>query len=83
MRQAGAARAGTAGSLRFRQAAAAAGVLFSRAYARAEAIHRAMLARGFDGRIPVFTRRGFQTADSAFVLIAALLAITIRTAVRS
>lgn len=52
MRQAGSARGGALRTLQFRQAAAAAGVLFARAYARAEAIHRAMLSRGFEGRLP-------------------------------
>jgi cobalt/nickel transport system permease protein len=61
MRQAGSARGGPSGlrrlrTLRFRQAAAAAGVLFARSYARAEAIHRAMLSRGFEGRLPVRAR---------------------------
>lgn len=52
MRQAGSSRGGSLGKLGFRQAAAAAGVLFARSYARAEAIHRAMLSRGFEGRLP-------------------------------
>jgi len=56
MRQAGSARGGSLGTLRFRQAAAAAGVLFARSYARAEAIHRAMLSRGFEGRLPTRIR---------------------------
>lgn len=56
MRQAGSARGGSLGKLQFRQAAAAAGVLFARSHARAEAIHRAMLSRGFEGRLPVRVR---------------------------
>jgi cobalt/nickel transport system permease protein len=56
MRQAGSARGGSLGMLGFRQAAAAAGVLFARSYARAEAIHRAMLSRGFEGRMPARLR---------------------------
>lgn len=56
MRQAGSARGGSLGTLQFRQAAAAAGVLFARSYARAEAIHRAMLSRGFEGRLPARLR---------------------------
>jgi cobalt/nickel transport system permease protein len=78
MRQAGAVRAGSLGSLQFRQAAAAAGVLFARAYARAGAIHQAMLARGFEGRLPVFTRRPFEAADSGLLALTAVLAIAIR-----
>jgi cobalt/nickel transport system permease protein len=58
MRQAGSSRGGSLGKLRFRQAAAAAGVLFARSYARAEAIHRAMLSRGFEGRLPARIRAG-------------------------
>jgi cobalt/nickel transport system permease protein len=65
MRQAAAARGGATGmgglgNLHFRQAAAAVGVLFARSYTRAEAIHRAMLSRGFDGRLPVRLRRPVQ-----------------------
>ncbi len=37
--------------IRFRGAAGALAVLFGRSYERASAIHQAMLARGFDGRI--------------------------------
>jgi cobalt/nickel transport system permease protein len=78
MRQAGSARAGSLGTLRFRQAAAAAGVLFARSYARAQAIHRAMLARGFQGEIPVFRRLRFRLADAGFVAAAAALVIGVR-----
>jgi len=61
MRQAGSVRGGPSGmkmlrTLQFRQAAAAAGVLFARSYARAEAIHRAMLSRGFEGHLPARIR---------------------------
>jgi len=61
MRQAESARGGPSGvrrlrALRFRRAAAAAGALFARSYARAEAIHLAMLSRGFEGRLPVRAR---------------------------
>jgi cobalt/nickel transport system permease protein len=79
MAQARAARAGTLRALRFRQAAGAAGVLFARSYARAEAIHRAMLARGFDGRLPVFRRARFTLADVAFVTGSVMLAVGVRT----
>jgi cobalt/nickel transport system permease protein len=78
MRQAGAARAGSLISLRFRQAAAAAGILFARAYARAQAIHSAMLARGFEGHLPVFMGKTFRASDAAFVATAACVAIGIR-----
>jgi cobalt/nickel transport system permease protein len=78
MRQAGSARAGSVGTLQFRQAAAAAGVLFARSYARAQAIHRAMLARGFEGRLPVFTRMPFRIADAGFLAATAALSVAIR-----
>ncbi len=50
MRQALLARGGSVAALRFRHAAAAVGVLFSRSQWRAQAVHLAMLARGFEGR---------------------------------
>jgi cobalt/nickel transport system permease protein len=78
MRQAGAARAGSLRALQFRQAAGAAGVLFARSYARAEAIHRAMLARGFEGRLPGFRRKRFTFADAGFLAIAASLVAGVR-----
>jgi cobalt/nickel transport system permease protein len=78
MRQASAARAGSLRTLQFRQAAGAAGVLFARSYARAESIHRAMLARGFEGRLPVFHRQAFALADAGLVAIVATVVIGIR-----
>ena len=78
MSQAGSARAGAITGLRFRQAAAMTGVLFARSYARAEAIHRAMLSRGFEGRLPVFIRASFRLSDVAFVVVAAALVIGAR-----
>ena len=47
MRQSSLARAGNHLNMQFRQASAAAGVLFARSWARAQAIHRAMVSRGF------------------------------------
>jgi cobalt/nickel transport system permease protein len=41
------------GGWRFRLAAGAVAVLFARSYARAEGVHRAMLARGFQGQVMV------------------------------
>jgi cobalt/nickel transport system permease protein len=78
MRQAGAARAGSLISLQFRQAAAAAGILFARAYARAQAVHSAMLSRGFEGHLPVFTRTAFRMSDAGFIAMTALVAIGVR-----
>jgi cobalt/nickel transport system permease protein len=78
MRLAGSVRAGSIGTLQFRQASSAAGVLFARSYARAQAIHRAMLARGFDGCLPVFSRMPFRMADAQFLGVAAAFVIVAR-----
>ena len=43
------------GGWRFRPAAGAVAVLFARSYARAEGVHRAMLARGFQGPVTLLT----------------------------
>jgi len=75
MRDASASRAGSIMTLELRRAAAAAGVLFARSYSRAQAVHCAMLARGFDGHLPRFERARFRIADAAFA--AACLALTI------
>ncbi len=82
MRQASLARAGRIRLLQFRQAAGAAGVLFARSWERAQAIHRAMISRGFDGHMPAFTRPRFGLADAGFVGGAALLIAGIRTSLR-
>jgi cobalt/nickel transport system permease protein len=55
---------------RFRASAGALAVLFTRSYARAEGIHRAMLARGFAGRFPEMKTHRFRTADAVFLLAA-------------
>lgn len=78
MKQASAARAGSLISLQFRQAAAAAGVLFARTIARAQAVHSAMLARGFDGHLPAFGYRPFRRSDAGFLAAALVAAIGIR-----
>ena len=78
MRQARWARAGSLRNLEFRQAAGAAGVLFARSYTRAQAIHRAMLARGFEGRIPVFAHLRFGWTDAGFAAGAAVVIIGLR-----
>lgn len=82
MRQASLARAGRIRMLQFRQAAGAAGVLFARSWARAQAIHRAMISRGFDGHMPVFTRARFGLADAGFAAGAAVLIAGLRVALR-
>jgi cobalt/nickel transport system permease protein len=79
MRLAGAARAG---KLQFRHAAAAAGVLFARSYARAQAIHRAMISRGFEGRLPVFGPSPFRPADAGFLGVTVALVLGVRAILR-
>ena len=65
---------------RFRAAAGALAVLFARSYARADAIHRAMLARGFQGRFRLLSVLKFGWADAAFLLAAAAAPAAIRLA---
>ena len=63
-------------------ASAAAGtlaVMFASAYARAERVHRAMLARGFDGEIRLLRPRPAVAADWMFLLAAAGFALAIRS----
>ena len=79
MRDAGASRAGNIRSLELRKAAGAAGVLFARSYGRAQAIHRAMVARGFEGHIPRFQTAPFRLHDAVFAVLAMLLSISVRT----
>jgi cobalt/nickel transport system permease protein len=65
---------------RFRAAAGALAVLFARSYARAESIHQAMLARGFQGRFQPLARAQFRWADAVFVAAAGGLAGVLRLA---
>ena len=76
-----AARNWTAPGPSFRAAAGALGVLFARSYARAEDIHRAMLARGFDGRFLQLHSEHFRPADTAFALVASLAPVAVRLTV--
>jgi cobalt/nickel transport system permease protein len=78
MRDAGASRAGSIRSLELRKAAGAAGVLFARSYGRAQAIHEAMLARGFDGHIPRFRVIPFRVPDAVFAAVALVFSISVR-----
>ena len=78
MRDAARSRGGVNRSIEFRQAAGAAGVLFARSFARSEAIHQAMLSRGFTGHMPAAESRFFASQDGAFLLVASGLAIIIR-----
>jgi len=71
MRQAAAARSMRPGIREgFRAAAGALAVLFARSYARAGAIHHAMLARGFNGRFPEMQTAHFRKADAVFAVVA-------------
>jgi cobalt/nickel transport system permease protein len=85
MAKAAAARGATlrdwmAPGLRFRAAAGAVAVLFMRSYARAEDVHRAMLARGFSGHFEPLHRMRFGPADAAFAAVASLIPVALRIA---
>jgi energy-coupling factor transporter transmembrane protein EcfT len=54
--------------------------LFARSYARAAEIHRAMLARGFDGAFKLLAPPRFGPADALFLLPAAALPLALRLA---
>lgn len=75
MRLAAACRAGDgkARRSRLRAAAGAVGVLFARSYLRAEGIHQAMLARGFEGRFPLAAPGRIRPADVAFLAVSITL----------
>ena len=77
MRSAAAAR----GGMTFRAAAGVLAVLFVRSYSRAEGIHRAMTARGFDGRFHPLHTRTYSTNDGQFAALAILLPLLLRGAV--
>jgi cobalt/nickel transport system permease protein len=68
---------------RFRAAAGALAVLFARSYARAEAIHRAMAARGFQGRFRLLSVPHFRWADGLFLLASAAVPIAVRLALEA
>ena len=82
MQQASLARAGRIRLLQFRQASSAAGVLFARSWARAQAIHRAMISRGFDGHMPAFKHPRFGAVDAGFAAGAVVLIAGMRVALR-
>jgi cobalt/nickel transport system permease protein len=85
MRKAAMARGAGSGKVarraRFHAAAGALGALFARSYARADDIHRAMLARGFSGRFPAVQELHFGSADAAFAFLAAVAIVAARVAV--
>ena len=60
-----------AGGRSWAAARGAVGVLFARSYARAEHIHRAMLARGFQGHFVLFDPPAAGPREAAFILLIA------------
>lgn len=82
IRDAGASRGGSVRTLQLRQAGAAAGVLFARAYQRADAIHQAMLARGFEGTIPTISKPAFQFRDGFYTACVAAVALALGVLIR-
>lgn len=69
MRDAGRSRGGRIRTLELKRAAGSAAVLFAKSYARAQAIHNAMTARGFDGRMPRAFQTRFARADVSFLAL--------------
>lgn len=82
MRNAGLSRGAGVRILELRRAAGAAAVLFSKAMARAAAIHNAMEARGYDGALPRVCRSRLRLADVTFVCAAAGLVVIPRLITR-
>ncbi|HWQ57085.1 MAG TPA: energy-coupling factor transporter transmembrane component T [Bryobacteraceae bacterium] len=69
-----------AGRTRFRAAAGALAVLFARSHVRASDIHRAMLARGFEGHFRLVRNLRFGLADALFLVPAAGFPLALRLA---
>jgi cobalt/nickel transport system permease protein len=82
MRLAAASRGGAGRNrgARFQAAAGLLAVLFARSHARATDIHRAMLARGFNGRFELLEEPCLRAADALFLLPAAALPLALRLA---
>ena len=59
---------------RFRAAAGAVATLFARSHTRAESIHGAMLARGFQGRMEAMAAPSLRAADAWFLAAGVLAA---------
>ena len=62
----------------FRAAVGALAVLFGKSYERAEGVHRAMLARGFNQRLVLLSGLKLNAADIMFLIVAAALPLAIR-----
>ena len=65
---------------RFQAAAGALAVLFARSYGRAAEIHRAMLARGFQGHFETVATLRFRKADLALAIAGSLGPVALRFA---
>ena len=65
---------------RFAAAAGTLAVLFGRSYARAESIHRSMMARGFDGTIRLSRAPQPVAADYVFLASSAAVLVAVRVA---
>ncbi|MCZ2148085.1 MAG: energy-coupling factor transporter transmembrane protein EcfT [Bryobacterales bacterium] len=63
---------------RFRAASGVLAVLFARSYEKAQGIERAMLARGFDGRIHLLSSPRLAWRDAAFLGLAASATLGLR-----
>lgn len=61
----------------FRAAAGALAGLFARSYARAEEVHRAILARGFAGRLETLGQLHLAAADAAFLAVTSALLVAL------
>jgi len=60
-------------------AAGAVSMLFYRSHARADGIHKAMLARGYQGRLPTLTSYRLRWADALFLSAAVLAPLVLRS----
>lgn len=80
MRLAAMCRGGFGGGHRskFKAAAGALAVLFGRSYERAEGIHQAMLARGFDGQLRLLSSGQLRALDIAFLAVAVAIPLGLR-----
>jgi cobalt/nickel transport system permease protein len=70
----------SSGGSRFRAASGAVAVLFARSYKRAEQVHWAMMARGFNGRLNPLLPLRFSATDALFAVIAVAIPLAARAA---
>lgn len=73
-------RGASAGKVPFRPAAGVLAVLFARSYARAQDIHRAMVARGFEGTFGLLQKSRFRWQDGVFLAAAVVTPVAVRFA---